>query len=50
MMRVLNVIWFCAFVVAVITVPFLLADTVKFIKARPINRIGASQFLSLIHI
>jgi len=44
MMRVLNVIWFCAFVVAVITVPFLLADTVKFIKARPINRLGASQF------
>ena len=43
-MRVLNVIWYCAFVVAVIAVPFLLADCARFIKAQPVNRLGAPQF------
>lgn len=44
MMKVLSIVCYCATVIAVITVPFLVADILRFIRARPINRLGVSQF------
>ena len=43
-MKVLSIVCYCATVIAVITVPFLVADILRVIRARPINRLGVSQF------
>jgi hypothetical protein len=41
MVQVLNIIGYCAFAIALITLPFLLISWVMYIKAQPTNRLVA---------
>ena len=41
MLKALNVICYCAFVTALITLPFLLINWVMYVKAQPTNRLVA---------